>query len=87
MCGPTSLATLDGSDGAPDLFRISVVEVQHWLHEGQAFHVAGLQDLSSPTRDGMLGPLQWKRGALTAGRPGKSPNFLFLLKLEYIGFG
>lgn len=65
MCGP--LATLDGSDGAPDLFRISVVEIQNWLHEGQAFHVAGLQDLSSLNSDRTLGPLQQKHGALTTG--------------------
>ena len=29
-------------------------------------------DLSSPTRDQTLCPLQWKRGVLTTGPPGKS---------------
>ena len=32
----------------------------------------GLRDLSSPTRDGTLGPQQWKCQVLTTGSPGNS---------------
>ena len=37
----------------------------------------GLRDLSSPTRDRIQAPQQWKCGVLTTGPPGNSQEFHF----------
>ena len=39
----------------------------------------GMGDLSSRTRDRTRAPLQWKRGVLTTGPPGKSHVLFFIL--------
>ena len=47
------------------------------------FGQLGLEDLSSPARDGTLNPLQWKHRVLMSGLPGKSPRILFILVVVY----
>ena len=70
----------------PTYLGIKMTQKAHPIGNFLFYLFMACGNLTSPTRDGTLSPLQWKRRVLTTGPSGKSRQFPFFIFYLFIYF-